>query len=57
MKVPRGIQGEKSGKDKTISENLILTIGAYASPQKGLNQVSPKESVPCWHGTPVANIA
>ena len=35
-KVPRGIQGEKSSKDMASSRNLVSTIGAQASPQKGV---------------------
>ena len=34
-KVPRGIQGEKSTKDTASSRNLVSTIGAQASPEKG----------------------
>ena len=34
-KVPRGIQGEKSGKDMASSRNLVSTIGAQASPTMG----------------------
>ena len=29
-KVPRGIRGEKSSKDKTSSSKLVSTIGAQA---------------------------
>ena len=39
------------------SRNLVLTIGAQASPTMvGRNQVSGRVSVPCWHATPVANV-
>ena len=57
MKVPRGIQGEKSSKDMASSRNLVSTIGAQESPKKGegWNQVSGRVSIPCWHATPVAN--
>ena len=34
-KVPRGIRGEKSGKDMASSRNLVSTIGALASPKMG----------------------
>ena len=34
-KVPRGIRGEKSSKDKASSRNLVSTIGALASPKMG----------------------
>ena len=34
-KVPRGIQGEKSSKDKTSVRNLVSTTGAPASPKRG----------------------
>ena len=37
-KVPRGIQGEKSSKDMTTPKNLDSTIGAQASPQKGVTE-------------------
>ena len=33
--MPRGIQGEKSSKDMASSRNLVSTIGAQASPEKG----------------------
>ena len=32
---------------------LVSTMGVYTSPKKGRNQVSGKESVPCWLATPV----
>ena len=35
IKVPRGIQGEKSSKDMVSSRNVISKIGAQASPKKG----------------------
>ena len=34
-KVPKGIQGEKSSKELASSRNLVSTIGALTSPQKG----------------------
>ena len=55
-KVPRGIQGEKSGKEMTSSRNPISTIGAQVSPKNGgRNQVSGRVSVPCWCATAVAH--
>ena len=34
-KVPRGIQGEKSSKDKASSRNLVSKTGAQTSPKTG----------------------
>ena len=34
-KEPRGIRGEKSSKQIASSRNLVLTIGAQASPTMG----------------------
>ena len=34
-KVPRGIRGERSSKDKASSRNLVSTIRAQASPTMG----------------------
>ena len=54
-KVPRGIRGEKSSKDKTNSMNLISTIESQTSPKMGgRNQVSGRVSASCWHATSVA---
>ena len=35
VKVPMGIQSEKSSKDMASSKNLVSTIGAQANPKKG----------------------
>ena len=34
-KVLRGLQGEKSSRDTASLRNLVSTIGAQASPEKG----------------------
>ena len=55
VKVPKGNRGEKLSKDMATSKNLVLTIGAQASPKmEGRNQVSGRVSGPCWHARPVA---
>ena len=41
-KVPRGIQDEMSRKDTANSVKLVSTIGALASPQKGMEPVVRK---------------
>ena len=53
VKVPRGIQGEKSREDTTSSGKLASTIRAQVSPHRGQNQVFERVSVPCWHVPPL----
>ena len=45
---------QRSG-DKTSSGEIGLDIRTHASPKVGQDQVSGGVSVPCWHGTPVAD--
>ena len=42
------IQSEQSGKDMASSGKLVVTIGAYASPQQVRNRVSGRVSIACW---------